>query len=149
MQTTQSHSCSRGALLAGAAVLAALAFAAPGQALAASCGGTTGASTGTHAPSAGMGGISSGSHPSAGSTGSGSSCGVNATKSASSGGGLAPSLAGVHNPGAITGNGGKRNGSTTSSRTASTVTTVSSTHTASVAGGTHTAGGAHFSHRRP
>ena len=122
MQTidrNQSHSCSPGVLLAGAAFLAALAFAAPGQAFAA-CGGSATTSTGTHPASAGRRGTHSGSTPSAGSTGGGSSCGVSATKSALSVG-LTPSLAGVHT-GAITGNGGKRKGSTTSGNTASTVT---------------------------
>ena len=150
MQTidrTQSHPCSHRALLTAAVVLAALAFGAPGPALAA-CGGGTGGSTGAHPPSSGTGGVSSGSHPSAGSTGA-SGCGVNATTSALSGAGLKPSLTGVHGPGGITGNGVKRNGSTTSNRTASTITSVSSSRTASATGGTHAVGGAHFSHRRP
>src|SRR5579863_2376845 len=104
----QSRTPSYGALLAGAAFVAALAFAAPGEAFAACGGGTggTGGSTGTHAPSAGTGGTHSGSTPSAGSAGTGS-CGASATAGSLRGGGLAPSLAGVHT-GAITGNGGKR-----------------------------------------
>ena len=71
-----------------------------------------------------------------------------------SGGGLTPSLAGVHT-GAITGNGGKRNGSTTSSHTASTLTTSRTAdvaNTTKVAGGAvHTGGGGHFFHagKRP
>jgi hypothetical protein len=79
---------------------------------------------------------------------------VNATKSAVSGGGLAPSLAGVHT-GVITGNGGKRNGTTTSN-TANTVTTsrnttASTARITNVASGAvvHTGGGAHFVHKRP
>jgi len=111
-----------GALLAGAGFFAAIAFAAPSEAFAA-CGGGTGGSTGTHAPSAGGGGINSGSHPSAGSGASG--CGVNTTTSAVRGVGLAPSLAGVHGAGAIAGNGGKRNGSTTGN-TANTI--IANTH---------------------
>jgi hypothetical protein len=144
IERTQSHPCPRVALLAGAAFLAALAFTAPGDAFAA-CGGTgasTGVSTGTHPASAATGGTFSGSHPSAGSTGA-TSCGVNATTSAGTRGAVAPLLAGVHT-GVITGNGGKRNGSTTFSRTANTITTVSATHTANIAGVAHTAGGAHF-----
>ena len=140
----QSHAPSYTTLLSGAVFVAALAFAAPGEAFAA-CGGGTGASTGTHAPSTGTGGTHSGSTASAGSTGA-SSCGVNATTGALSGGGLTPSLAGVHT-GAITGNGGKRNGSKTTSNTASTVTTSSTAKTTNVAGVVHTAnagaGGAH------
>jgi hypothetical protein len=138
----QSHSRSPGALLAGAAFLAALAFAAPGEAFAA-CGGSATTSTGAHPASAGTGGTHSGSTPSAGSTGGGSSCGGSATKSALSGVGLTPSLAGVYT-GAITGNGGKRKGSTTSGNTASVVTNSRnvSTNTTNVAGGAvHTAGG--------
>jgi hypothetical protein len=130
--------------------LAALVFAAPGEAFAACGGGTTG-STGAKPPSAGTGGTHSGSTPSAGSTGA-SSCGVNATTSALSRVGLtAPSLSGVHT-GVITDNGGKRGGSTTSSKTASTVTNTrtASTNTTNVAGGTiHSAGGprgGHFFH---
>lgn len=147
-----SHARPRGALLAGAAFLAALALAAPSEAFAA-CGGTT-ASTGTHAPASGTGGTHSGSTPAAGSTGTGS-CGVNATKSALSGGTVTPALTGVY-AGAITGNGGKRKGSITSSTTANTVTTTS--HTASAvkttnlaSGPVHTGGGGHFYHapKRP
>ena len=74
----QSRTPSYGALLAGAAFVAALAFAAPGEAFAA-CGGGTGASTGTHAPSTGTGGTHSGSTPSAGSAGT-SSCGASARR---------------------------------------------------------------------
>jgi hypothetical protein len=158
MQTidrTQSHSRSHGALLAGAALLAALAFATPGEAFAACGGGTggTGGSTGAKPPSTGTGGTHAGSTPSAGSTGA-SGCGVNATRSALSSGGLAPSLAGVHT-GVITGNGGKRNGATTS-KTASTVnnsrnTAASTARIANVAGGAvRTGGGARFFHgKRP
>ena len=143
----QTRTPSYGALLAGATFVAALAFAAPGEAFAA-CGGGTGGSTGTHAPSTGTGGTHSGSTPSAGSAGTGS-CAASATAVGLRGGGLAPSLAGVHT-GAITGNGGKRGGSTTSSTTASTLTTsrtAAVANTTRVAGGAvHTGGGGHFFH---
>ena len=142
MQTiehTQSHAHPDRPLLAGVALLAALAFAAPGHAFAA-CGGS-GASTGTHAPTAGAGGTHSGSTPSAGSTG-GSSCGVNTTSSALTGSTLTPSLAGVYS-GAITGNGGKRNRHTTNTTTASVTPNV--VNTPKFAGGAaHIGGGGHF-----
>ena len=65
-----------------------------------------------------------------------------------------PSLAGVY-AGAITGNGGKRNGSITSSPTANTLTTsrtATAAKTTNLAGGAvHTGGGGHFFHaaKRP
>ena len=122
MQTTNrklGRAVSGGALLAGSAFIAALSFVAPSEALAA-CGGGTVASTGAKPPSTATG-THSGSTPSAGSTGT-SSCGANTTSGALTSGTLTPSLAGVYT-GAITGNGGKRNGSTTSSHTASTANT--------------------------
>ena len=143
----QSRTPSYGALLAGAAFVAALAFAAPGEAFAA-CGGGTGASTGTHAAVDGHGRNPLRLDP------------VRRLRrdklvrrerdpGGLSGGGLTPSLAGVHT-GAITGNGGKRNGSTTSSHTASTLTTsrtAAVANTTRVAGGAvHTGGGGHFFH---
>jgi len=149
---TQRHSCSHGALLVAAAFVAALAFVAPGEAFAA-CGGGTGGSTGAKPPSAGTGGTHSGSTPSAGSTGTGG-CGVNTTTSALSGVGLTPSLTGVHGAGGITGNGGKRNGSTSgntantitatthNTSTTSNVTNAAVVHTASGGG----AGGGHSFH---
>ncbi|HEX9167638.1 MAG TPA: hypothetical protein VF886_01740 [Roseiarcus sp.] len=99
----QSHTPSGSALLARAAILATLAFAAPSDAFAACGGGGTGGSTGAKPPSPGTGGTNSGSHPSAGSAGGVSSCGT-ATTSGLSSGALAPSLAGVHS-GVFTGNG--------------------------------------------
>ena len=136
IDSNRSHPCWRVALLAGAAFVAALAFAAPSEAFAA-CGGGTGGSTGIHVPSAGAGGTFSGSRPSAGS-GGGSSCGVGATRGAVFGA-VTPSLAGVHT-GVITGNGGKRNRSTTFGRTPSTVTTSRTASTATNIA--HTASGA-------
>jgi hypothetical protein len=106
------------ALLAGAAFLAALALAAPSEAFA-GCGGGTGAATGAYAPP-GAAVAHSGPTPSAGSTGA-NSCGVNATKTALTGGTVTPSMTGVFYAGAITGNGRKRNGSTTFSHAATKV----------------------------
>jgi hypothetical protein len=152
MQTTnrkQGRAVSGGALLAGSAFIAALSFVAPSEAFAA-CGGGTVASTGVKPPSTATG-THSGSTPSAGSTGT-SSCGVNASPTALTGGTLTPSLAGVYT-GAITGNGGKRNGSTTPTHTASTANTPrtgSVTHTTNLTNTVHTASGGsahgHFFH---
>jgi hypothetical protein len=152
MQTTNrklGRAVSGGALLAGSAFIAALSFVAPSEALAA-CGGGTVASTGAKPPSTATG-THSGSTPSAGSTGT-SSCGANTTSGALTSGTLTPSLAGVYT-GAITGNGGKRNGSTTSSHTASRAN-ISSTggvaHTTNLTNTVHTASGGsahgHFFH---
>jgi hypothetical protein len=124
MQTidrTQSRSCLHGALLAGTVFFSALAFAAPDEALAACGGAATTSTSGTHPASAGTGGTHAGPTPSGGSASGANSCGVTASKSALSGAVLTSSLPGVHT-GAITGNGGKRNGASSSSRTASTIT---------------------------
>src|SRR5271155_2775742 len=87
------HASSLGASLAGAAFLAALAFAAPGEAFAA-CG-SAGVSSGAKPPANGGGGIHTGASASAGSTGGGGGgCEATATSSLSTGGALAPALAG-------------------------------------------------------
>ena len=144
----QRRALSGGALLAGSAFIAAP-FVAPSEAFAA-CGGGTVTSTGAKPPSTATG-AHSGSTPSAGSTGT-SSCGANTTSGALTSGTLTPSLAGVYT-GAITGNGGKRNGSTTSSHTASTANRSSTggvAHTTNLTNTAHTASGGsahgHFFH---
>ena len=137
----QSHASSSGAWLAGAAFLAALAVAAPGEAFAA-CGGG-GASTGAHPAASGGGGIHAGASPSAGSGGGASSCGVNATAHFSGGGASTPALAGVHT-GLIAGNG--RRTTSTLNRTASTVTATRTASTGGGAGIARTAGGGGHAH---
>jgi hypothetical protein len=79
---TQSYAC---AFFAGAALLAALALAALGEAFAACGGSVTTSAAGTHPLSAGTGGTHSGSTPSAGSASGAISCGVNASKTSTGG----------------------------------------------------------------
>jgi len=81
---------SRGAFLAGASLLAALALVAPGQALAA-CGTTI--PTGAHAPSSGSAGVHSGATtPHVSGSSGGSSCPTTVSAKPTP-------LAGVHEPG--------------------------------------------------
>jgi hypothetical protein len=142
-----------GASLAGAAFLAAIAFAAPGEAFAA-CG-SAGVSSMAKPPASGGGGIHTDASAPVGSTGGGGGgCGATATSSLSTGGALAPALAGVKS-GVYTRNGYRRSGSGSGSHTAGTITTATSTaRTTSTAGAAHFAGGGahtHFLHggKRP
>jgi hypothetical protein len=120
-------------VLAGASLVAILALGAPGQALAACGTSTTTTGGGVTQPPSAKTGVGAGSHAPSGSTGTSSSCPGGGT----TGNGIkttalrAGTLSGVHPATGITGNGGKK---TTTSTTTGAVT---HTHVASVVTGPH------------